>query len=862
MQLPLWLSTGSSRKETSWKNVQMMWPELVEKMKTTVVTPETLKEYLAFPKSLQDERKDVGGFVGGTIAGGRRKKAAITNRSLLTLDIDFGTMDFWDDFTTFYEEAAFIYGTHKHSEKSPRFRLVMPLSREVLPDEYQALTRRLAGNLDIEIFDPTTFQPERLMFWPSTPKDQEYYCREQAGPWLDPDKVLAQYKDWRDQSQWPVSAKVEGIIQGNIAKQGDPLSKPGMIGVFCRTYTISEVIEKYLSDIYTPFGDSQDRYTFSGGSTAGGLVVYDDLFAYSHHATDPAGGKCSNAWDLVRHHKFESLDDNTSDRTSIGKLPSQAAMLQLVNGDRAVIRTLGTEKWNTAREMFGLDPVEGEGTDETEDGENPTTSPLHGDYIATTSPLHGNQQNGAGPGIEAELIDTEWMGLLKADKQGMYETSYANIALILDNDPHIRGRVRYNEMSSRTEISRRMPWDRRGLSYPRMWSDDDWGQLRKMMGSPPYELLRSPKLEDCMAAVRSGNCYHPVRDYLGALVWDGQDRLDDLLIDYLGAEDCEYTKQVTRKTLVAAVARIYQPGVKFDHVLTLVGKQRIGKSTLIARMGLEWFTDTFSFAMLHSGNKAFEQIRGRWVIEIGEMAGLRKAEVEAAKSFISSQQDIYRPAYGKEVMEQPRQSIFIGTTNKKDFLKKFGGGNGRFWPVDLLVQEPAWNIFKGLTKTVVDLLWAEAVERYKQGEPIHLSPEMEAQAFQIQGAHEEIDDMTGIIENFLETKLPVTWDEKTQLERVAFFQYRDEMSERGTVARDKVCAPEIWCECLKRFKGDMTTQNTKFIHDIMREMPGWIEPKNKMRFKEYGLLRGYAREGSAAAFVTTDKPVAALAATR
>lgn len=824
MQQMIWLSIGSSRKETSWKNVQMEWPELVKRMSTTVVTPETLKEYLGFAKPLQDERKDVGGYVGGTIAGGRRKKAAVTSRSLITLDVDFGTMDFWEDFIQFYPNAAFIYGTHKHSEKAPRFRLVMPLSREVKPDEYQAISRHLAGNLDIEVFDPTTFQAERLMYWPSTPRDQVYYCREQKGQFLDADHVLSLYADWRDQSQWPVSVKVEQLVQGDIAKQGNPLEKPGMIGVFCRTYGISDVIDKYLPEVYGMFGDDGDRYSFLGGSTAGGLVVYDDLFAYSHHATDPASGKCCNAWDLVRLHKYSQLDLDVKDRTNIGKLPSQSAMLDLVNQDKTVMGLMGAEKLHAAREMF---------EDAGED-------------------MSGHSSGSGLQPITPDVEDLGWIAELEADKKGQYLTTYKNISLILDNDPYIKGRIRYNLMNNRMEVVRSMPWDEKGQEYPRFWEDDDWSQLRKLLGMAPYELLRSPKLEDCMAGVRRSNSYHPVREYLNGLQWDGQRRLDELVIDFLGAEDTEYTRTVTRKTFVAAVARVMQPGIKFEHLLILVGTERIGKSTLYARMGGQWFTDSFNFTMLAHGNKAYEQIRGRWIIEVPEMAGLKKAEVEHAKSFISSQQDNYRPAYGKEMAEQKRQSILVGTSNKRDFLKKFGGGNRRFWPVDCHVNKPEWSIFKGLTPAVVDLVWAEALEYFRRGETLYLSPELEDIALSVRRGYEEKDDMTGIIQNFLDTKLPGSWADKSLAERVSYFHYKDDFSEVGITSRDKVCGPEIWCECLKKNKGDMTTVNTKFIHDIMSEMPGWERSKWKIRFKEYGFLTGYVRIGSEVAAIATE----------
>ena len=162
------IATGRSRKEISWKNREMLWSELADKLANTHFTAETHAEYMAAKKPRQDEIKDIGGFVGGYITGGRRKSGSILHRQLLTLDIDFCKGDFLGDLELMYGNAFIVYSTHKHDAGSPRLRLLMPLSRPVLADEYEAIARRVAGDLDIEIFDPTTFQPERLMYWPST----------------------------------------------------------------------------------------------------------------------------------------------------------------------------------------------------------------------------------------------------------------------------------------------------------------------------------------------------------------------------------------------------------------------------------------------------------------------------------------------------------------------------------------------------------------------------------------------------------------------------------------------------------------------------------------------------------------------
>ena len=244
------ISTGASRKEIHWKNREVLWSELLEKLSKTTRTHETFAEYMKASKTRQDEIKDVGGFVGGTLAGGRRKAGNVLERSILSLDADFSKGGLWDTFTLMYDCAACVYSTHKLTPEKNRLRLVIPLSRPVQRDEYEAIGRRVAGAVGIDDFDDTTFEAERLMYWPSTAKDAEFVFEYQDGEWLDPDTVLAEYADWRDSSGWPVSSRVSHVISREIKKAEDPTAKTGIVGAFCRSYDIHEAIESFLSDYY------------------------------------------------------------------------------------------------------------------------------------------------------------------------------------------------------------------------------------------------------------------------------------------------------------------------------------------------------------------------------------------------------------------------------------------------------------------------------------------------------------------------------------------------------------------------------------------------------------------------------------
>ena len=326
------IATGLAFDSRVWKNKSILWSKLVQKLSEPIVTGETYKQFIAASKAEQGRIKDVGGFVGGSLLNGKRKKESVKYRQLLTLDIDFSHDNFWWDFTMLYDCAAFIHSTHKSSPEKPRHRLIIPLSREVSAEEYEPIARRVAGDMNIELFDQSTYEVNRLMFWPSISCDAEFYYEIQDGPFLDADEVLATYSDWKNVEEWPRSASQTEAITAAIEKQGDPTEKKGIIGAFCRTHTIQDAIETFLSDVYE--GAGENRYTYIKGSTAAGAIVYDDMFLYSHHGTDPAGGRLCNAFDLVRIHKFGHLD--TGKEKEDKQKPSFKAMEEFVTSDKAL----------------------------------------------------------------------------------------------------------------------------------------------------------------------------------------------------------------------------------------------------------------------------------------------------------------------------------------------------------------------------------------------------------------------------------------------------------------------------------------------------------------------------------------------
>ena len=513
------IAVGLSAASKVWKNTKITWSALVQKLSEPVITAETYKQFMHATKSEQGKIKDVGGFVGGFLTNGRRDKSNVLYRQLIALDIDFSHEEFWWDFTMLFDCAAAIHSTHKSCKTKPRHRLLIPLNREVSQEEYQAIARKVAGDLNIDLFDASTFDVNRLMFWPSISVDSEYYFEYQDGPFLDADYILSLYNDWHDTNEWPTSSNSSDVIKQAIKKQEDPETKKGIVGLFCRTYTIQEAISTFLSDVYEQAGD--DRYTYVNGSTAAGLIVYDDKFAYSHHGTDPAGGRLCNAFDLVRIHKYGHLDTGNEKNEQDKK--SFKAMEEFAAKDPQTKKHIAEEKFAEAKFDFA------DGVEESE-----------------------------------ENTDDSWTSELTANTKGEYENSANNLNIIFQFDRFLKNAFKLNTFDNKRYVTKNLPW--RNIDSPEPLRDVDYSGVRNYIECI-YGIVSSQKVDDALALEIEKKKFHPITTYLKSLQWDGIPRVDTLLIDYFGAEDNVYTRAAIRKMLCAAVTRVYHPGTKFDTAL-------------------------------------------------------------------------------------------------------------------------------------------------------------------------------------------------------------------------------------------------------------------------------------------------------
>ena len=651
----------------------------------------------------------------------------------------------------------------------------------------------VASKFNIEIFDKTTHDPNRLMYWPSTSCDGDYVikCSSENAKFLKADDILNEYTfGWKDVSSWPTSIREKDHIKKQLSKQEDPLIKKGIIGAFCRTYSITEAISELLEDVYIP-GADDTRYTYALGSTTGGVKIYDDKFSYSHHGTDPASNICCNAFDLVRIHKFGELDKGNLDNIETKDLKSFEKMCEFVRSDTKVKGELIKEKVTEAQEDF-------------------------------------------------KEVDLKWLEKLEVTSKGAIKNNYSNIKIIIENDLNLKDKIVYDEFSNKSKVIGNLPWGRSDIKSS--LQDSDYMSMCIYIEETYGVTVSDERLRKILMANIQSKAINPPKEYLNSLSWDGVNRIDTLLIDYFGAEDTEYTRIVTRKWLCGAVARIFVPGIKFDYMLVLIGDQGVGKSTFFKKLGKSWFTDSIQDV---EGNQAIEKTIGSWIIEFGELQAFSKAESNAIKRYISATEDKTRLAFERSTGYFKRQCVFAGTTNDEEFLKD-DTGNRRFWPVNFKGKKIRKLLDSDDFENSIDQIWAEAVYRWKElKEPLFLNKEQEKLAEEQQATHRIKDVRQGLIEEYLEKRLPIDWDKRDIYARRNFINNEfgaEELSVESSILRDKVCILEIWVECFEKNRNDIKKSDSNLIASIMSDIKNWEKSNKSYRFKIYGVQKAYIRK--------------------
>jgi len=457
----------------------------------------------------------------------------------------------------------------------------------------------------------------------------------------------------------------------------------------------------------------------------------------------------------------------------------------------------------------------------------------------------------------------DWMSLLDLTEDGAVKNTQHNADLILLHDPRLTGLAQINEFTQETvqrtppgrKPGRRRPgpkttrqlesrvWGVKDVLNGELWSDDRDTAIRSIIDAPKTQGGYGYKisLDHLRAAVVNSahhHSFHPVREYLDGLTWDATPRVEGLYVDFLRAPDDSYHRSVARLMMVAAVTRIYEPGHKFDFATILEGLQGKRKSTFIQVLGRRWFAELDGD--FHDTKQMIELMQGAWIMEIPELTGFGRADVRAIKAFISRQKDRARLAYARRAGEFPRQCIFIGSTNDREYLKDDTGGR-RFWPVECCLGEDE-EIDTDRLDLAADQLWAEAVHLYREMRvakphgtlPLYLQDaEARSIAARLQESRrvESPDDvLAGKIAEWLDRPMSDGgFDDEGGL-------------------RNETCSAQIWVECLNGDPRAFKSTEQGMVNRAMMRVPGWSGDGSQMRFKVYGKQRVFYRGGEAGKF--------------
>ena len=390
------------------------------------------------------------------------------------------------------------------------------------------------------------------------------------------------------------------------------------------------------------------------------------------------------------------------------------------------------------------------------------------------------------------------------EKSRKLQQTVRNFEIIMDNDARFAGKIKFDEFSRQEYLMGGIPWE--SGNCDRAWGSHDDAALYSIIQTD-YGVKNRNDYFDAIKNVSMRNKFHPVRDILDGLEFDGEEHIRSLLPDYLGVEDTEYSYQVMRLWMLGAVARVYEPGCKFDYTMIFTGPQGLGKSTFLKMMSLNdsWFNDSLDSL---DSDKAAQSLMGSWIVELAELKSLARTAggVESVKRFLTAIQDKYRVPYERRADIFLRQCVFAGTTNKSDFLQD-ETGNRRFLIIQTGVNKPTKSLFVPEAIEDMKAAWAQAVHIWKEERPELLLPDScRDEARRLQDESMADDGKVGIITQFLENK-------------------------------QRTCVLEIWKAALERPDIPKKWESSE-IMDIVLSIPGWQKMKNSTTFGEYGKQKG------------------------
>lgn len=779
-ELMLAILTAPKRDSRHWTQEEISWGEILDWIKT----PSRIKacgNYVlgTFEESTVRHRAPNGNLEGADCTNLHRRKTAVAARGALTLDVDTPTEGFIElALLELDGTEALIHTTYNSTPESPRYRVIIPLDREVKPDEYHVAAASMMQRLGDEQFDQGSVEPERYMFKPSSKKVGDFRSWILHGQLCSADDLLEDFD--ADLSVLPMPAPSR--------KKRDPFAIDGTIGAFNRAYSdFGDLISEYNLP-YTEVG--AERWQLAGAAAAAGMGVISPGLVFSHHANDPASGNACSAFDLARLHLFSELDEGVKSGTPVNRLPSNAAMLDLAATDSRVVT-----------ELVGKDFA-----DDLQD-------------------------------IADEVEGTNWKERLRLDpKHGIPLDDIRNWDLIIAHEPAFKV-LQYNELTMAIEISGALPW-RSVESAGETFSAGDRSRfalhIERVYG------IRAGRgyLDDLINDVALNRRVNPVRDYLQSLQWDGVPRVETALP---GVRPNPYTRMVARKVLTAAVARMMDPGCKWDHMLVLYGTEGLGKTYWVDTM-----SKGFSSALGALNNKdTLITMQRSWILTSDEGHSLKKADFDAQKEFITKTADVFRMPYDREAAVHKRHNVIWGTTNDRVFLRR-QEGNRRF----LIVHCQDKVDFGSLTPEYVDQVWAEALHLWRSGERLYVTEEEGQLAAEAREGFTEEDAMVGVLSEYLETPVPASWSEMSPDARVMHLLDAQNGQNIHDSQIQEVCSAQLWTEALGRRRGEHRRVDLLEISEAMEQIPGWKVSSERRRITGYGSQKIYVRVNPRAASET------------
>lgn len=870
---PLTISHSTGGGLHKVKSKTMPWSALVAKLTTDVRTDMTQKKYDGLTTDARQREKMRAGFLfGGVCADGHRANANVQSRALINLDID--TMS-KGDFLAFQFECGdpnatdlnryeyVWYTTRSHTPEKPKFRIILPFEESCTPDKFHAISRIIAAKFDptMELLDRVSFVLGQMMYWPLTNKDGEFVAGRNKGKFIDVESELQAFGDWQDFSKLP-SKEDEDLSShnNNGQKIASPFEKTGIVGAFCRAYSIEEAIEQFIPDVYEKSISTgkTDRYTYLKSETGqtGGVLVYPDQgLMFSHHNSDPCGdGHGHNAFDMVRLHLYGDLDegskiDNPTRQKSFKALEEQLednvdVKKQLLQENYDFDAMIDAVMGSTSAAEPKIKPAKAETVDEDDEEDE-----------------LGNKKS--------TVAETDWIQSLDLDSNGVIKTTLSNVYKILSNDPRVKGVIGLNDFRNMPVKLKMFPNGSLGYGADgkqvrdvpviddvngELWSDNDdvftklFFSLPKGKGNAHYGIEASEMvIMDALKLASLENRFHPVKRMFEAVKWDGKPRIETMFIDYFGCPDNEYYRMTAKLSLIAAVDRIYMPGAKWDFVPILEGPQGAQKSTFIRLLANNWFAELRGHD-LGDNRKMAELFEGALLVEIPELHTFSRAESNALKSFFSAVNDKARAAFAKRVADNKRVVCFWGSTNERTYLKD-KTGNRRYWPIIVLVGEI------DIPRMVRNRpqLWAEAkhyrdemrAEQPLGDLPLYLPRGSEAAKIALELQDEKridtgADQDVGTLEHWLDelaVESVANCGEGVTLDGV--FEPSDEGK---MIRRDITCIQEIVRNCPAFEGGNNPNRRSQEVSAALSALKTW-KPAGRRRLAAYGRQRVYIRKG-------------------